>query len=183
MWWSGHMFVDQGNDVETLGGSGEGGDVAVLKGADAEAPGGSLEEPFEQGVGGAEVEHRDGAGLAVNAAGLDDAPVGAAVDDVSLQAGHLFCIYIKFATKSRENVLCSKMLLSSKPQVHSFPRSRFPVLCIQNRRPGKTAQDASGTGWEGYRKVLRRWILSKLTLEDTTSHSPRSIRSPWRLTP
>ena len=100
-----HMLVDQGGDAESLGGGREGGDVAVLKRANAQAAGGRLQESLEQGVGSAEVEYGDGAGITVDATGFVDPPVGASVDDVTLQASHLFCVYIKSKTKSMENVL------------------------------------------------------------------------------
>ena len=91
----GHMLVDQGDDVETLRGRRESGDVAVLEGADAQAAGRSLKESLEQCVGSAQVEHRDGTRFAVDPAGLDDSPVGATVDDVALDAGHMFCVYTR----------------------------------------------------------------------------------------
>ncbi len=101
----GHVPVDEGDDAEAVSGGGEGGDVAVLEGTDLPAAFGGVEETVEQGVGGPEVEYGDGAGFAVDPAGLDDSPIGTAMDDVALKAGHLFCVYIKSKTKSIGNVL------------------------------------------------------------------------------
>ena len=84
----GEMPVDQRDDAQTLRGGGKGGDGAVLERADREAAGGSRQEAVEQGVGGAQIEQGNSAGLAVDAAGLDDAPIAATLHEVPLEAGH-----------------------------------------------------------------------------------------------
>ena len=65
----------------------EGGD------ARPEGRGGGGLEALEQGIGRAEVGENDGAGAAVQAAGLDEVVVGVAVDDLGLEAGHIFSVY------------------------------------------------------------------------------------------
>ena len=129
-----YMLVDQGGDAEPLGGSRQGGDVAVLERANAQASGRILQEPLEQRIGGSEVEHGDGARLAVDAAGLDDAPVGASVDNVSLQAGHLFCVYNKSETKSIQNVVSMNMLHYS-PIAICIQAVCLSVFCVYEKDP------------------------------------------------
>ena len=91
----GDMLVNQGGDAEAVSCRREGGDVAVLKRADAQTTGRGLQESLEQCVGRAHVDQGNGARFAVDAAGLDDAPVGVPADDVTLEASHMFCVYTR----------------------------------------------------------------------------------------
>ena len=106
---------------------------------------------------------RSGAWLAVDAAGLDDAPVGAAVDDVTLEAGHMFCVY------TRSDSIVKSQDWRDIPNIieyldQSLVESSKCVLCIRCSETPTGPQSLSGSGLAGLFNQLGCQIFSKLTL-------------------
>jgi len=71
-----NMPVDELGDLEPLRGGFEDGDHAVFERLHPERTGAPGQQAFEKGIGSAEIQHRHGTRLAVDAPALDDAPVG-----------------------------------------------------------------------------------------------------------
>ena len=85
----GGVAINQWRQLELLGEVIEGSDTAKLGEASPRRLGLGLLETLEEGSGRAQVLEDDRTGAAVHAAGLDEVVVGAAVDDLALDAGHL----------------------------------------------------------------------------------------------
>jgi len=86
---AGNLLVDELGQAQAISSRFEGGDGAMFEGLDAQRPGApALEQLFQKGIGGTEVEQRNRARLPVHAPTFDDAPVGATFGPDRLEACH-----------------------------------------------------------------------------------------------
>jgi hypothetical protein len=83
------MLVDDGGNLEAVGGGLQRRDRAVFEGLDAEGTGPAGEQALEESIGGAEVQDRHGPWFAVDASAFDDAPVGVSFGPDCLEACHI----------------------------------------------------------------------------------------------
>ena len=90
------VLVDEGREVKVVGDFPEGGDSGRVTDGSRNGLGGLL-EACEEVVGFAEMSEDDGTRFAVDAAGLDELPIGMSVDGFFLEAGHGVSVYVSCA--------------------------------------------------------------------------------------